>query len=197
MSEAFSRLDGSTLWRSARAAAEGLLVVSIALQGALAAALVALLAAYVLDLRDGGDEPVRSIIAAAAGGLLAPFVAGWWVLGGWRGGLRAVGVVLVAFAAGAGTWHSPLLRERARPDTLPLAAAFAAAAAAAMTGVALTMIAARRARRGAPGVGPAPDGAPDGPSSGPSPGAAARSRTPGADAPLAGEGQADPSTTRA
>lgn len=150
VSDSFSKLDARTVARAARAAVEGVLVTLIALQGAAAAAIAVMLGGEMLELSSSERwSGVAAGVGVVAGALGAPFVAGWWVLGGWRGGQRAVAVVLVAGAAGGGTFASPILGDRLRSDELVVAAVLAGFGAAATSGVAFTVIAARPRR--APG----------------------------------------------
>lgn len=149
--QGYTRLEASTVRRAARGAVEALLVACIAVQGGLAGLVLSVVAGFGLG-REHGEVTRAPLVVAGA--LLVPFLAGWRVLGGWRGGLRAVCVVLLSAAAYGGTHHSPILADRLRPAELALAAVMASVAAAATSGVALTVIATRS--RPASGEGPPP-----------------------------------------
>lgn len=139
---------------AARAAIEAVLVVCIGLQGAAMGGLIAWAVAF-----DGVLEGAWLLpVCAATGAALASFVAGWWVLGGWRGGLRALAVVLLAGAGFGGTLFSPIaMAERLLPVRRGLAATVAGFGAAAMGGIVLTAVAPPRRRVEEPR--PAPPGA--------------------------------------
>jgi hypothetical protein len=147
VSDAFSSLDPGTLKRAARAAFEGVLVVCVAAQATAIGMLLIWLPLMHRELQRAATRAELKELLPFVGGALGcvggTFVSGWWVLGGWRGGLRALGVVLIAGAAAVGTHQSPILSERLRGVELLLAALVAAVGAAAMSGVALTVVAPR------------------------------------------------------
>lgn len=80
-----------------------------------------ILAAIALHVVDDASDAMREMTrqhgavfagaCAGLGALLAAGVAGWRVLGGWRGAARAILVVAIAGAAGFGTYHSPVIVE--------------------------------------------------------------------------------------
>lgn len=147
MTDRLAQPDLLRLPRAARAAAEAVLVVCIGLQGGAAGGLIGWMLRTSGELGRSAQAPDGPLeawfvpVGSLVGALLTAFVAGWWVLGGWRGGLRALAVVVLAGAGFGGTLYSPILAERLLPVSLGFAATLAGFGAGAMGGVVLTVIA--------------------------------------------------------